>query len=152
MVLAARGVIPSNYKRVVRISHREHSKADNDITLVLECSSGKRYSAIWRNAMAVTDTTETLHFVEEAGEAPSLIGVDTALTSSEAACYRSDDKKWVLDGQEGRRILWIPPVHRGGPPILPSRLEGRWYEERLALGDRLLLVDFSGARLDDSPF
>lgn len=147
--LMAQGSLPSTSEQeyVVRIYH-ENSSDNKSITLVAECASGSRYLTPWTNYDTVIDPPEALLFAkdtEKQGEPvnpidrPSFIGM-------ERVARRSEEKAWILDDR-GRKILWVPQVHRGF---------GRWHEKKLLLqgeSGRLTLIDFSQVDMDDDqPF
>jgi WD40 repeat protein len=136
VVLVARGVVNMSYSNILRITHRGSAETSN-LTLTLECDSGKQFSALWD-----TDSSPAqLQFVEELEESP-LKGTYQILAGSEASCHLNDDASWILD-KNNQPILWIPPANR--------EYMAYWYDRHLVIGGptgRLTLVDFSDVILN----
>jgi WD40 repeat protein len=132
--LVARGVVNTSYSdTILRITHRGSTETSN-LTLTLECHSGKQFSALWD----VSSSPAQLEFVEELEESP-LEGTNQSLAGSELPCHRSDD---ILD-KNNQQILWVPPANRGDKAC--------WYDRHLVIGGhtgRLTLVDFSDVILN----
>jgi hypothetical protein len=145
IILVAHGVVDILGSRVLRITHRGSTET-LDLTLILECSLGKRFSALWEISAVLDDDLAELQFVEEPQvEELSLknILVDQPIIYSEVPCRWSDDDAWILD-EDNRQILWVPPTSRGS---------GLWYGLRLVIGGEtghLTLVDFSNVNFNDN--
>jgi WD40 repeat protein len=142
VVLVARGVVALFCTEILQITHRGTTEGAHP-TLILECRSGKQFSALWNDPNVVDGSPAQLHFVEELKESP-LKGISNRLplVGSELPCRWSDDKAWVLD-DHGWQILWVPASNRG---------DGRWCGRRLATvgrNGRFTLVNFSDVILDD---
>jgi WD40 repeat protein len=138
VVLVARGVVNMSYSNILRITHRGSTETSN-LTLTLECRSGKQFSAVWD----VSSSPAPLEFVEELEES-LLKGTKQSLAGSELPCRKSNDGSWILD-ENNRQILWVPPANRG--------CKARWYDRRLVIGSRtgrLTLVDFSDVILNEN--
>jgi WD40 repeat protein len=140
IILVARAVVNTSYSSILRITHRGSAKTSN-LTLVLECNSGKQFSALWDSPTVLDNSLAELQFVEELEESP-LKNTNQLLAGSELPVSQSDDKTWILD-EHGQQILWVPLSHRG--------YEARWYGHRLVIGGDsgcLTLVDFSNVFLN----
>jgi WD40 repeat protein len=136
VVLVARGVVNTSGSDILRITHRGSTKTSN-LTLALECNSGKQFSAVWD----VSSSPAPLEFVEELEESP-LKGTSQPLAGSELPCRKSNDESWIFD-KNNRQILWVPPANRG--------YQARWYDRHLVIRGhtgRLTLVDFSDVILN----
>jgi WD40 repeat protein len=142
IVLAAHAVINTSKPDILRITHRGSTEKSN-LTLVLDCCSGKQFSALWNGPAVLDHSPAQLQFVEELEESP-LKNTYQPLVGSEVPCRRSDDKAWILD-KRGQQILWVPSSHRGP--------QACWYGRRLVIGGetgRLTLVDFSNVSLNNN--
>jgi WD40 repeat protein len=142
IVLVAHAVVNTLNSHILRITHRGSTETSN-LTLVLDCCSGKQFSALWDGHALLDNSPARLQFVEELEESP-LKNTDQPLVGSELPCRRSDDAAWILD-EHGRQILWVPPSHQG--------YCASWYGCRLVIGGtsgRLTLVDFSNVSLNEN--
>jgi WD40 repeat protein len=110
LVLIARGVVNTLFSNILQIMHRSSTETSN-LTLFLECSSGKRFSALWNGPTGINNSPAQLQFIEELDESP-LKYTEQSLVGSEVPCRWSDDRAWILDKHD-RQILWVPPVNRG---------------------------------------
>jgi WD40 repeat protein len=143
VILVASGVVNTSKPDILRITHIGSAETSN-LTLILECNSGKQLLALWDGPNVVGHSPAQLQFVEENGESP-LKKTRQQLVGSEAPCRWSDDKAWILD-QQDRQILWFSPVNRG------VRQPSLWHGHYLVIGardGRLILVDFSDAILNN---
>jgi WD40 repeat protein len=141
IVPVAHGAVKTSGWDIPRITHRGSAETSNP-TLVLECDSGKQFSALWDGPTALCRTPAQLRFVEDQEESP-LKHTCQRFAGSEVPCHLSDDKAWVMD-EHDRQILWVPPANRG--------YWARWHGHRLVIGSRdgpLTLADFSGVILND---
>jgi WD40 repeat protein len=139
IILVAHGAIHP-IEHILRITHRVSIENAN-LSLWVECESGAQYSAAWHGPSMLAGPPEELQFIEVT-EDSHIKDDDDALSTLDAPCRKSDDKVWFLDHRD-RRILWVPPLHRGG---------GFWHGRRLVIqGDsgRLTVVDFSNVDLDN---
>jgi WD40 repeat protein len=136
IVLAARGVVNTSNSDILRITHRGSTETAN-LTLTLECNSGKQFSALWD----VSSSPAQLKFVRDLEESP-LKGTNQPLAGSELSPRRSHDKSWILD-KNNRQILWVPPANRG--------FAACWYDRHLVIAGntgRLTLINFSDVILN----
>jgi hypothetical protein len=136
IVLVACGVVSTSKSNILQITQRGS-------TLVLECDSGKQFSALRDGADVVGNGPVKLQFVEEREES-LLKDIKQPLTGSELPCRLSGDRAWILDKHD-RQILWVPPANRGSVAC--------WYEHCLVIGGtggRLTLVDFLDVILSDN--
>jgi WD40 repeat protein len=142
IVLVAYAVVNTSNSGILRITHRGSPKTSN-LTLVLECYSGKQFSALWNGHDVVGNSPAQLQFIEETDES-LLKDTNQSLAGSELPCCYSHYGDWILD-EHDRQILWVPPTNRVG--------EARWYGHHLVIGGqtgRLTLVDFSNVILNDA--
>jgi WD40 repeat protein len=142
VVLVAHGVVNTLESNILRIMHRASTETPNP-TLVLECSSGKQFSALWDGPHAIGNSPVQLQFVEEPEES-SLKDTWQSLAGPELPCHQSDDRAWILNKHD-QQILWIPPANRG--------YRACWHGHRLVIGGstgRLTLVDFSDVILNNN--
>jgi WD40 repeat protein len=140
VVLVARGIVHTATSNILRITYRDSTDITG-VTIVLECDSGRQYTAFLQSSIVLSDPPQELHFVEEA-EQSLLKGTRQPLTASEGPCFQSKDEAWILD-EHGRQIFWVPPANRG---------HGRWHERRLVIAGksgRLTIVDFSDVVFDE---
>jgi WD40 repeat protein len=142
VVLAACGVAKTSVPdSTLRITPRGSTKTSN-LALVLECKSGKQFSALWDSPTVLNSSPAQLQFIEELDESP-LKHTEQSLTGSELPCRWSDDGAWILD-QHDRQILWGPPANRG--------YRACWHGHCLVIAgysNRLTLVNFSGVILNN---
>jgi WD40 repeat protein len=141
VTLVARGLVNTLSSEILRITHRGSTETSN-LTLVLECISGKQFSAPWDGPNVVGNIPAELQFVEELEESP-FKDIYQLLAGSELPCRQSDGRAWILD-EHDRQILWVPPTNRGYAAC--------WYDRHLIIGGgtrRLTLVDFSDVILND---
>jgi WD40 repeat protein len=137
--ITARGSVPA--ESVVRISHQPQEKVGpTAIALVVECKSGKQFKAVWRDAYGDVKSPTVFTFERlKADVQRSSKARPRAYIGSEVPCRQPEDNKWILD-ESGRKILWVPPNHRGaifrhGDQLI---LEGG--------SGRLTVVDFSDVK------
>jgi WD40 repeat protein len=142
VVLVGRGIVYTSYSTILRISRRDSTVTDTaDPTLVLECDSGKQFSAVWDSSAEIGDATRELEFIKETEESP-LKGTSSErpLTASETPCRSSKAGAWILD-EHGKQIMWLPLANRGDE-YCPMH----WHMRRLLIGNksgRFTLIDFS---------
>jgi hypothetical protein len=94
IALVAHAVVNTLNSDVLRITHRGSAETSN-LTLVLECDSGKQFSALWDGPAVLDNSPAQLQFVEELEESP-LKNTDQPLVGSELPCRQSDDTAWIL--------------------------------------------------------
>ncbi|KAI0090500.1 hypothetical protein BDY19DRAFT_991945 [Irpex rosettiformis] len=140
--LVSSGSLPStpNGDYIARLYHQtapsDSSVSVSALTLLVECASGARFVASWRHfedTLTFPDSSpEILTFLVDtdrqsdtinAHDKPWFIGI-------EKPCRQSEGNAWILD-DDGRKIFWVPPVHRGF---------GRWYEKKLLLQANDIIV------------
>jgi WD40 repeat protein len=140
VVLVARGIVHTLDPRILQIMYRS-TTATAKPTLVVECSSGEKFSALWDGPTVVDNSPTQLQFIKELEKLP-LKNTWPPPVGLEVPCRWSDDRAWIL-GEHDRQILWVPPSNRG---------YGRWCGHRLVMGSingRITLVDFSDVTLND---
>jgi WD40 repeat protein len=136
VILMARGVVNTSNLNILRITHKGSTETSN-LTLALECRSGKQFLALWD----VSSSPARLKFVRDLEESP-LKGTNQPLAGPELPCRPSYDRAWILD-KNNQQILWVPPANRGDKAC--------WYDRHLVIGGstgRLTLVDFSDVILN----
>ena len=139
IVLVARGVVDTSNSNILRVSD---SSSSADLSLKLECKSGKQFLALLPYPAVPSGVVHELQFIEHDEESP-LRGTDASLTAFETPCRQSEDEACILDERE-RQILWVPPVNRG---------HGLWLGRQLVIeggSGRLTVIDFPNAVTGDS--
>jgi hypothetical protein len=142
LVLVACGVVTLFRTEILRIMHRSTTEEAHP-TLILECRSGKQFSALWNDPDVIDGSPAQLHFVEELEESLlERISSGPPLVGLKLHCRLSYDKYCVWDDHY-RLILRVPASNQG---------DGCWCGRRLAIAGkngRFTLVDFSDVILDD---
>lgn len=146
--LLAQGSLQVSSGYVTRIHDRQTVLGAAELTVIVKSVDDKRYIAPQVNFDMLCPTPQILSFTENPIRTIEPVKSLDSYIGLEKPCLRSidDNWAWIVDGR-GRKILWLPPNHRGW---------GRWLGKKLLLeGDngRLTLIDFSHADLDgDNPF
>lgn len=148
-ILAAHGQIPHEGVLLVTLKYSDTQQLSQNPTIVVECDSGERFTALCKSIItATTVTPEELHFEQEA-QSSEVAGSNDSAVGPKSLCRLSESGRWVLD-ENDRQVLWLPPGYGESPRAT------QWRGKQLIVGGqsgRLGLIDFSNVILDSSdPF